>query len=79
MRTFFLLIRIYPYFAVPCIWVALEVGLFYHRRQSANQWILWMFSMVLFCCLVLWIRQRGDLYAERWISYLYHNVFTHRL
>ncbi len=78
MSYFFLLIRIYPYWALPCIWVTVELAIFYRRRKSKNQFFFLVFSSILALLLVLWIWNRGDLYAERWISYLFKNFLVPR-
>jgi hypothetical protein len=73
MRFFFLLIRIYPYWALPCIWVMAELAIFYRRRKSKTRFIFIGFSAALFALVILWFLGRGDLYAERWILYIYKN------
>ena len=78
MRYFFLLIRIYPYWALPCILVFVELAIFYRRRASRNQLYFWALSLMLLGLLCLWVLYRGDLYAERWISVIYKNLIAPR-
>jgi K+ transporter len=70
MHFLYFLVRIYPYWAIPCIILSLEMAVFYNRRKKRIQASFWSICAGLTLFLAIWIWNRGDLYAERWIAIL---------
>ena len=67
MHLLFLLLRIYPYWALPCAFVVAEVGVFFRRKKSPVQFIAWLAVLTLIVSSVLWIVNRGDLNSDKWL------------
>lgn len=70
MHSLFVLLRFYPYWALPAAFVIVELGMHYRRRKQKTQWVVFGISGVLSLTSLLWIVFRGDLHSDRWVRIL---------
>lgn len=72
MHFIYLLGRIYPFWALPLIVIAVEVGIFFKRKKSKIQYYFWAAVFSLSLGILIWLLLRGDRYSDRWI----HSLFS---
>ncbi len=66
-----MIIRIFPFVAVPLAIILAELGVYFMRRKKrVSQFMCWIFSTVLLGASVGWVIMRGDKFADVWINKL---------
>jgi hypothetical protein len=71
MRYYFLLARLYPYWALPLAVVLVQLGIFFRRRKSPIQYACLGEAGLLLLGIVAWFVFRGDLYTDRWLRVIF--------
>ncbi len=66
MHTLSIVLRYYPYWAIPLALIIGELGIHFRRRKKSAQWNFFAVSAALFVGLVLWLVFRGDLNSNSW-------------
>jgi hypothetical protein len=67
MLAFGLMLKTFPFWAVPLAIILFEVGFFYKRRRSDAKVVFFGASGFLICLALAWLVLRGDLHAEAWV------------
>ncbi len=67
MRYVYLLLRIYPYWAIPLAAVFVQLAIFYNHRQNKRKYVAGGFAGVLLLTVVLWVVFRGDIRSDLWL------------
>lgn len=70
MHLVYLLLRTYPYWAVPVALVFGQLGMHFARRGSLLKFLFWGISLCLVVGAGVWIGFRGDLHSDEWIRSL---------
>jgi hypothetical protein len=70
MHVLYALVRFFPYWALPVALIVAELGRFYRRRQSQNQYWCWTASVALIVFTVFWFVLRGDQNSDNWVRAL---------
>jgi hypothetical protein len=73
MRPIYLIVRFYPFWALPVALILGELGRHFGRRAGIKKWkwICWAGSVFLLTLIVLWFIGRGDLNSDRWVRQLF--------
>ena len=67
MLLFGLMLKTFPFWAVPLAFILFEVGFFYKRRKSEARVVFFGASGFLVVLALTWVVMRGDLHAEAWV------------
>ncbi len=70
MWLIFIVMRIYPYWALPSIYIMIEVAIFFRRKNHFFQYWAGLGTLLLLIGLFLWFFYRGDLHSDEWIKAL---------
>jgi hypothetical protein len=77
MHYVFLLLRLYPYWALPVSILFGQLGMFFRRHDNKLQWVCFGAVGFFVITTVLWAIGRGDLHSDAWVrSIIAHtNIF----
>lgn len=67
MHLVYLLVRTYPYWAVPIAIVFGQLAIHYMRQLNPIRFLFWMITAALVFLAFAWIFFRGDLHSDEWV------------
>lgn len=73
MHFLFLVIRTFPYWALPLALVLAEMGIFFRRKRHRIQYLFWGAAGIILAGFVYWLVFRGDLNSAEWVRALSFN------
>lgn len=70
MHLFYVLLKSFPYYAVPSVVILIELARHFRRRASRAQYLCLAIAGGLVLLVISWFIFRGDLNAEHWAKAL---------
>lgn len=67
MHLLFLAARIYPFWAVPMVWISAQLAIYFYRRPSRLTYLFWLLVLGFMSSIGGWLYYRGDLHSDDWI------------